>query len=100
MSLDSQQQTRRKRRRSTGEVADGMTMTIGDNLREASEDGGERAPSRRKLVSCFVAKVKTVTFLSALHVAAPLVCERAYAAQAELKHRRGWPPSPDRNYIP
>jgi len=95
MSLDSRQRTRR----STGEVDDGMTMTIGDSLREASEGEGERAPSRRKLVSCFVAKVKTVTFLSALHVAAPFVCERVYA-QAELKHRRGWPPSPDRNYIP
>jgi len=35
-----------------------------------------RAPRRRKLVSCFVAKVKTVTLLSALLVAALLVCER------------------------
>lgn len=80
------------------------TMTIGrESERRSLVRRRRRAPRRRKLVSCFVAKVKTVTLLSALLVAAPLVCERANAGagQAKLKHRRGCgPPSPDRNYIP
>lgn len=71
------------------------TMTIGrESERRSLARRRRRAPRGRKLVSCFVAKVKTVTLLSALHVAALLVCERtnAGAGQAELKHRRGWPP--------
>lgn len=64
------------------------TMTVGRKSEQRSL-ARRCAPRRRKLVSCFVAKVKTVTLLSAL-----LVCERANAGagQAELKHRRGWPP--------
>lgn len=80
------------------------TMTIGVGRKSEQRSLARRrrrAPRRRKLVSCFVAKVKTVTLLSALLVAALLVCERTRTlAKPSLNIGEAGPPSPDRNYIP
>lgn len=72
-----------------GDSSDETMTMIGRGSKRRSR---RRALRRRKLVSCFVAKVKTVTLLSA-SLTSPCASEQTRAlAKPSFKHRRGWPP--------